>query len=297
MRLPEIVVDCRCVLGEGLMWSVGRHAVLWTDIQASALWMYWPDDGSTRTWRLPDRLGSLAIGESGKLLLGLAKGLYVTDIDAADGPDLSVTLIVPVEPHLPRTRINDGRTDRAGNFVFGTMNEHADAAADGSLYQYSSRHGLRRLDLGGVTVANSICFSLDGRTMYYCDSPRRQIMQCEYEAESAQVADVREFARITGHGQPDGSVIDADGCLWNATWGAAVVRRYRPDGSLDLEIPLPAMNPTCVGFGGDALDRLYITSARQGMDEEALARTPEAGGVYSALPGVRGVTDATFRGL
>ena len=50
--------------------------------------------------------------------------------------------------------------------VFGTFNEAEDGPG-GSFYQYSSSHGLRRLDLGGVVIPNSICFSLDGRTMYF----------------------------------------------------------------------------------------------------------------------------------
>jgi L-arabinonolactonase len=209
-----------------------------------------------------------------------------------------VTPVVPVEPALPDTRINDGRIDRSGNFVFGTMNEREGHAPAGSFYQYSTRHGLRRLDLGGVGIANSICFSIDGRIMYYCDSHTRLIMQCQYDAESAAVTNLREFVRFAPHqGFPDGSIVDADGCLWNAAWGAGVVRRFTPDGRMDREIALPPKNLTCVSFGGDALDRLYVTSSRQEMSEEALARAPSAGSVYCVNPGdARGVAEAALHG-
>ena len=35
-----LVVDCRCDLGEGLLWCSERRAWLWTDIERSQLWMY-----------------------------------------------------------------------------------------------------------------------------------------------------------------------------------------------------------------------------------------------------------------
>ncbi|MEP6914787.1 MAG: SMP-30/gluconolactonase/LRE family protein [Acidobacteriota bacterium] len=290
-----LVVDARCTLGEGILWSSRRRALLWTDIERSQLWMYSALDESTESWRLPDRLGCFAIGDSGRLLLGLAKGLAIADLDAARGPELAAIPVVPVEPDLP-TRINDGRTDRSGNFVFGTMDETEGHPATGSFYQYSTRHGLRRLDLGRIGIANSICFSADGGTMYYCDSQSRVIMQCDYDADDAQTRNAREFVRfVPGQGSPDGSVIDADGCLWNAAWGAAVVRRFTPDGRLDREIALPPKNLTCVAFGGDGLDRLYVTSARQEMSDDELARCPEAGSVYSVTPGVRGLPDVLFR--
>jgi L-arabinonolactonase len=291
----ELVVDCRCTLGEGILWWAARRALVWTDIEQSTLWMYGVADRVTRTWALPDRLGSLAICESGRLLLGLAKGLSLADVDTATGAELGVEPVIAIEPHLPRHRINDGRTDRAGNFVFGTFNEARDGPG-GSFYQYSSRHGLRRLDVGGVIIPNSICFSLDGRTMYFCDSPDARIRQCDYDAASAGVANVREFVRLgKTEGFPDGSVIDAEGCLWNAAWGAGLVRRYAPDGRVLDEIAVAAKNPTCVAFGGDALGDLYITSARQEMSDDELASTPEAGGVYRVALGLAGVPDVPFR--
>jgi sugar lactone lactonase YvrE len=294
-----LAVDSRCTLGEGVLWCAQRRALLWTDIQNSRLWIYSPAEARARSWTLPDRMGSMALCRSGRLLLGLAKGLFLTELDTdrEEGAidQLRLSPVVPVEPDQPSTRINDGRTDRAGNFVFGTMNEDPSKAPIGAFYQYSVRFGLRRLDLGGVYIPNSICFSLDGGTMYFCDSGQRRILQCDYDAESASAASVRDFLRFgEGQGVPDGSVIDEGGCLWNAEWGAAMVRRYTPGGRIDRSISVPAKNPTCPVFGGDHLDQLYITSSRQEMSGEELARMSEAGGVFVASPGVRGVPDALF---
>ena len=125
-------------------------------------------------------------------------------------------------------------------------------------------HGLRSLALPSVVVPNSICFSPNGETMYFCDSLQRRIMKCEYHADEAKVANVRKFVRFAGdQGLPDGSVVDADGCLWNAEWGSAVVRRYTPRGAVDCTIAIPTKNPTCVVFGGSGLNELYVTSSRQ----------------------------------
>ena len=294
-RTATLTLDCRCTLGEGIVWSQRLRSLLWTDIEESALWMYRPHDKLTRQWSLPDRLGSFVLCESGRLLLGLAKRLAFADLDAATGSSLPVVPLLPIEPDMARTRINDGRIDRAGNFVFGTMNEDQDAPS-GSFYQYSSRSGLRRLDVGGVVIPNSICFSVDGRTMYFCDSPTGVIRQCEYDADSAGVANVREFTRYAeGRGLPDGSIVDSEGCLWNAVWAAGVVRRFDPNGRLLLEVPVPSRNLTCAAFGGDSLDQLFVTSSRQEMSEQQLLAAPAAGGLFAVQPGVRGVSDRMFR--
>jgi len=293
--VAALALDCRCILGEGTVWSSRLQSVLWTDIEQSTLWMYRPHDRLARKWSLPDRLGSFALCESGRLLLGLAKSLAFADLDAAADAELPVLPILAIEPRLARTRINDGRTDRDGNFVFGTMNEEDQHPPKGSFYQYSTRLGLRRLDVGGVGIPNSICFSLDGRTMYFADSLTGVIRQGEYDAASAGVANVREFTRYEkGNGLPDGSIVDGEGCLWNAVWGAGVLRRFDRDGKLVVEIPVPSRNLTCPVFGGDALDYLFVTSSRQEMSEQDLKAAPTSGGLFVLRPGVRGVEDAPF---
>jgi L-arabinonolactonase len=297
LQTASLRVDARCTLGEGAVWCPRRRALLWTDIEGARLWLHAPLTGTTLSWPLQDRAGAFALCASGRVLLGLAKGLAFADVDAHTGPSaLPVTRIVPVEPEEPRTRTNDGRTDRDGRFVFGTMNE-ADGHVDrlGHVYQFSLAQGLRRLNIDGVSIANSICFSPDGRTMYFTDSIDGTIRQADYDSAAARVSRVRPFVRAEdAGGMPDGSVVDAEGALWNAVWGGGRVRRYLPDGTFDREVIVAAPNTTCPAFGGPALTDLYVTSSRLEMDAAALARFPHAGGVFQAATGIRGLADPAF---
>lgn len=280
-------------LGEGLQWHAGRW--WWTDIEAATLNAWRPGEAAALACKLPDRLGCFAHTHSGRVLLGLAKRLALATVgEALELAQLQT--LAPVDAAEPRTRINDGRTDRAGNFVFGTLNEARERRPIASFYQYSMRHGLRRLALPAVAIANSICFSLDGRTMYFCDSPSRRILQCDYDADSAQVAHVREFAAVEAEGgDPDGSVIDAEGCLWNARWGSGQLVRYDAAGTLMARYGLPAAQATCPALGGPQQDELMLTTARTGLSRATLADQPLAGSLFGLrLPTALAVADALF---
>ncbi len=287
-----LAVDSRCEHGEGVIWDERRQALFWVDISRRRLWAHVPASGATRDWALPDRPGCLGLVEDGRLLVVLAKsiGVVTPDLEAAE---LAFTHLADVEAGQPHTRSNDGRVDRDGNLVFGTMDEHEQKAARGSFYQFSLRHGLRRLPLPGVSIPNSICFSRDGRTMYWCDSVTPRILCCDYDAANAQAGNVREFARLDrADAEPDGSSVDAEGLLWNAQWRAWRVQRYRADGTLERQVDTPVKHPTCVAFGGPALDQLYIISSRLDHQDDELQRTPQAGGLFVCAPGVSGLPES-----
>jgi L-arabinonolactonase len=290
-----LTVDCRATLGEGLMWHAATGAWVWTDIQERRIWRHQPASGLTQSCEVHDRVGAFVVARSGRFLLAFAKRLEWADIDWNTGA-VRYAPIVPLEADLPSTRSNDGRTDRSGNFVFGTMNEAAGHAAIGHIYQFSTRHGLRRLNLGTVGIANSICFSPEGTTMYFCDSIARHIMRCDYDASDGRVADIRPLIALApDQGLPDGSTVDADGTLWNAQWGGAAVRRYAPDGQLLSASPLPVDHVTCPGFGGAALDVLCATTARMDVPDDRLAAQPETGGLFTIdAHGARGLAERPF---
>jgi len=294
----QLVVDCLCELGEGIVWDEREAALLWTDIHGARLWRHRPRDGATQSWRLPDRLGSFALCESGRLLLGLAKGLYLADLrDNETDERLAAQLLVAIDEHAT-LRLNDGRTDRRGNFVFGTLDEAADKRAIGRFYQYSAQHGLRTLDLGGVAIPNSIAFAPDGASLYYCDTRRGEIMICDYDAELARTGTPRVFARVDAPAGPDGATVDRDGRLWSAQWGAGRVVGYGHGGVIEHEVTVPATNPSCPTFGGPGLDTLYVTTAREDLSSAQLEREPQAGGVFCAqIDGVVGLPEERFVGL
>lgn len=278
--LATLAVDSRCALGEGILWCERRHVLYWTDILAAELWRHDPASGHTHTWSLPAPLGCLALGEDGRLLLGLAKGLHASDVEAQLGArTLAMTKLADVDADEPMSRINDGRADRHGGFVFGTKGEHADLRPVGRFHQYTATHGLRELALPRAAIPNSICFDAADTRMYFCDSVTPRILQCRYDAASATVSDIEVFVELDAPGaEPDGSIVDDEGALWNAQWGAGRVVRYLPDGRLDRIVHVPAPQPSCCVLRGDTL---YITSARVGLDADALAAYPLSGGVFA----------------
>ena len=101
--------------------------------------------------------------------------------------------------------------------------------------------------------------------------------------------------RRCGGGGPDGSVVDSDGFLWNARWGAGCVVRYRPDGTEDSRLPLPVSQPSCPAFGGPGCGTLFVTSAREGLSSGVLADQPLAGGVFFCETESSGLREHPFR--
>ena len=70
--------------------------------------------------------------------------------------------------------------------------------------------------------------------------------------------------------------------------------RYDPNGKESARIQLPVSRLTCPAFGGPALDVLYVTSARGGLDKDRLRDEPQAGGVFAAAAGWRGLPESRF---
>jgi L-arabinonolactonase len=285
----------------GLRWHADRW--WWSDPEGAALYLWAPgrDAGAPIAAtaplrsRMPDSVTAFAFCRSGRVLLAQAKWLCFADLAAPPLEGLGRRPphpAVAVDPAEPRTAISDGSTDRAGNFVFGTAASNAQGGiAIGSFYQYSLQHGLRRLALPTVSAAHGICFSPDGRTMYFNDAASRRIQQCDYDAAAARVANVRPFAELAD-GQPRGAVVDSAGCVWSAQTGgngtsgsgisggssgsAGRLVQYAPDGSALRSAPAP--HPVRPAFGGPELKQLLVgaTGGMHLMDGGGACGLPDA---------------------
>jgi sugar lactone lactonase YvrE len=287
MRI-ECVVNQRELLGECPLWDERAQRLWWVDILAPALKQLDPASGAVTQNPLPEAMGSFAFREAGGLLAAMKSGVYLMDASYS-----SVEPLAAPEPELPGNRFNDGRCDRDGRFWSGTMMEAMREPA-GSLYRIGADRSCARKRTG-ITVPNSLAWSPDGRTMYFADSPRRTIWAFDYDRASGEPSNERVFV-TTQAGFPDGSCVDADGCLWNAEYGGARVVRYTPAGKVDRVIELPVKNPTCCAFGGRKLEVLYITTAAQRLSEAQLKEQPLAGSLLAIRAGSTGLAESRYAG-
>jgi sugar lactone lactonase YvrE len=263
------VIDSGDRLGECPIWDERAQALWWVDIHGPAIKRY---DGQVHVFPMPEPVGSIAFRAAGGLLVALQSGLY-------RWTERKLEPIAIPASHPAGHRFNDGRCDRAGRFWVGSLKE-PDFPASGCLYVLQNRHFTLKRE--GLCIPNSLAWSPDGRTMYFADSPRHRIWAYDYDAASGAATNERVFAAVEP-GFPDGSCVDADGCLWNAEYGAGRVVRYTPGGKVDRIVELPAKEPTCCCFGGARLDTLYVTTAN-------------GSGVFAAHLGVQGLPETRFEG-
>lgn len=245
-------------LGECPIWCHRSRRLFWSDIPACKLFALDPASGSVQHWPLPEPLGSFALTVSVEILLmGLASRLGYFNLVTGLFSEIADT------PGATGTRINDGRCDRLGNFVFGTMDAREPIRVAGRFHRLNaSTLKTETLNLPVAAIPNSICFSPDGGTMYYADSLQGRIFCCDYPSLNNQ----RVFIHVSGPGAPDGSCIDAQGFIWNAEWGGGRVVRYRPEGGVDQIINTGCIQTTCPVLAGTGYDELYCTSARAGLN-------------------------------
>jgi len=275
-------------LGECPLWDEREAMLWWVDSRWPAVKRLDPASGAVMMLVLPEVVGSIAFRERGGLIAATKSGIHF--LDAAGG---ALAPAANPEAQLPQNRFNDGRCDRAGRFWVGTM---SDVKRDpvGSLYRVDTDFTCIKLR-NGIIIPNSLAFSPEGRTMYFADTNRHTIWSWDYHLASGAATNERVFAD-TGSGRPDGSCVDAEGCLWNAEYGAWRLVRYTPRGKVDRVVALPVANPTCCCFGGEDLDTLYVTTATQRLTPEELAQQPLAGSLLALRPGVKGLAEARFAG-
>jgi D-xylonolactonase len=236
------------------------------------------------------RVGSIAPRDGGGFIAGTDGGFYTVEV----GDQLAFSRLFDPEEDRPDIRFNDGKVDRHGRFWAGTMDD-TEQEAVGILYRLDPDHGCTKQD-EGYGVTNGPAFNRAGDIMYHTDSARRRIYRFTLSPDG--ILGPREiFAQFKGdEGYPDGMTVDAEGCLWVAFWDGWAVRRFGPDAALLDTIEVPVQRPTSIAFGGPDLDRMYITSARVGLDETALAVQPYAGALLMVEAGIKGIAERPFAG-
>ncbi|UUZ68573.1 SMP-30/gluconolactonase/LRE family protein [Polaromonas sp. P2-4] len=290
----ELLLDARNATGESPVWHADEQALYWVDIPARKLCRWQADTGRTHDWLAPEMLACIASrGPKAGWVAGMETGVF--ELQPHEDGRLDVRLLAGVRHAQAGMRFNDGRCDRQGRFLAGTMVlDMALGAAAGCLYSLEKNSEPRKL-LGGFITPNGLAFSPDGRTMYLSDShPSVQtIWAFDYDTDTGTPSNQRVFVDMNPlPGRPDGAAVDQDGCYWICGNDAGLVHRFTPEGKLDRSLAVPVKKPAMCAFGGAGLDTLFVTSIRpDGID---LSDQPLAGGVFALRPGVRGLPEPQF---
>ena len=267
----QVYSDVACALGEGALWHPLRKQLFWFDILGMRLMSRAPD-GTVDHWQFDEHVLAAGWVDRDTLLMASATGLWRYDIGTE-----TRELVAPLEADNPVTRSNDGRADPNGGFWIGTMGIKAEPGA-GAIYRYY-RGEMRQL-FDAITVSNAICFAPDGQTAYFADTPTRQVKWVALDADGWPAAAPETHIDLTADRlNPDGAVVDSQGNLWNAQWGAGRVACYDPGGRFLRAVSVPTAQTTCPAFGDTTL---YVTTAADGLSD------PQAGFTFAVDVGVAG---------
>jgi sugar lactone lactonase YvrE len=263
-------------LGEGLLWDNRRRRLYWCDAMEGLVHCLDPVSGAHSEVSTGKMIGAIALRESGGALAALTDGFYFLDLETGRS-----TPVATFDLGRDDIRFNDGKMDRQGRFIAGAM--HIRPPDDGV---YAARMYRLGIDLvatqleAGIGNCNGPCFSPDGATFYFADSPRRQIYAYDYDPATGALANRRIFADTHQFDSPpDGATVDSEGFLWSAMVTGGKIVRFDPTGKAERIIEMPIRHPTNVTFAGPALDVLYVTSISKSPNIRTVE--PQAGGLFA----------------
>lgn len=312
-----LVKKCIGAIGElveGPMWCRGRNSLFFTDIVSGTVFEYIPKMEKIQHWKIGTFVGCIVPGNHPGEIIAAVDG----SLKALCPETGAIRTLCPF-PMPEGVRFNDGKCGPGGHLWVGTMeisgpredahgqeNIHAREDANGQedIHAREDAHmredirpkgGLYRVGPDGradcaepfLAIPNGMVWDVDKGIFYHVRTEERAVYAYRYHKDRHLIQrPVKAVDLSQEQGVPDGMAMDRDGNLWIAMWGGYKVICINPVSGAKLgEVVLPDANVSCCTFGGEHLDRLYITSARDGQG---------GGNVFEADAGAAGTDPYEF---
>lgn len=282
---PEIVLQHKCVLGEGPLWDTHRGTICWVDILKGDIHEYDVEKKVHRISTLQEMVGTIALSKNGDFIAALKSGIALVERNSG-----VVHKLVHPEKHLPGNRYNDGKCDPAGRLWVGSISLTEEPGA-ATLYMINPDLSFSE-KIKNVTISNGLAWDGDQKTFYYIDAPTMHVVAYDFNVHTGEIANKRVVIEVPkSEGFPDGMTIDKDGMLWIGHWDGWQVARWDPrTGKKLLSIALPVARVSSCAFGGPSFEDLYITTASINLTPQQQADQPLAGSLFV-------VKNCGFKGL
>ncbi|MEM7711972.1 MAG: SMP-30/gluconolactonase/LRE family protein [Cyanobacteria bacterium P01_A01_bin.68] len=242
--------------GEGPIWW--QNKLLYVDINGHKIIRLDPTTEEETVWDLGERVGTVVPTEGDDLIYAGDTGFVRFNPESG-----TKTPMADPEADLREiNRFNDGKCDPDGRFWAGSISL---VKKEGTANLYClDTDGSLNLKIEGVTNSNGICWSLDGGKMYYIDTPQKCVQAFDFDSTTGGISNASKIIDTEANGyqdSPDGMTIDSEGMLWIAFCHGGVVVRFDPaTGSVIQEVKIPCVETTAVAFGGEKLERLFVTT-------------------------------------
>lgn len=273
-------------LGESPLWDPRCGWLWWVDIHRRML-MAADATGAImfqHEYLLP--LCSIGLAQTG-LVAALADGF------ALIAPDGTITRLARPAIGAGAIRFNDGKMDRQGRFLSGTMQYGDQDDRLATVWRLVA--GRARQVASGLRLINSICFSPEGDRLYFSDTLDAVIWRFAYDTATGEMGPREVFFDCTAIGaHPDGATVDAQGRLWVALVTSGEIACISRDGVLLDRIALPVPYPSCPAFGGPEMDVLFATTISN-SGHRLRSDDPQAGRMLAIRGlGVCGIPEAIY---
>ncbi len=269
-------------------WSDAEQAFYWADILEGEIHRYHLASGEHRILSFPEEVGCFALREKGGFIVAMRSAIWLTD---ERGLLRQKVCDNPSNPQL--ARFNDGGTDPWGRFYAGTFWGPGDY--NGALLLRVDNDLTPKVVQCDIHGANGLAFSPDRQWMLTSDTPNGVIYRTPLD-EQGEPGRRDVFCRFTaGEGIPDGAAMDVEGGYWSAMFDGWRVARFSAQGEQLEEYRLPVRCPTMVCFGGDDMKTLFITTTRENMAADEVARFPLSGAIFTLPVSVAGMKKPLFR--
>lgn len=288
--------DLPAALGESPLWDGASGRLWWIDGVAGRIHWRALTHGPIGRFDLGGHIGAIALASADRLLV--MQDHTFSLFDPASAVSDVFYRLTDADPAM---RLNDGKLDRQGRCLCAGMGRGGEPL--GALHQLGGA-GQHRILANGIRIGNGVCFSPDGETLYFTDTPARRIMACDYDPASGFASAPRQHVDTAPLGSGvDGATVDRNGNLWAALIHSAQIACFGPSGDLLTRFPAPTDLPSSLCFAGPDLSTLVVTSIRDSGTGRAVSHHPDGGHVFAlsgtgaiGLPEARFTPDSSFQG-
>ena len=284
---PKILWKLKSKLGEGTLWVKDHNSIYFVDIKKKTINSLNIKKNKKKIYRVNKEIGFLAHIKNNIFVLGLQGEIRIQNLKTK-----KIFKTIPIESKIKLNRINDGKTDTAGNLWFGTMDNLERKIEKGSLYKLDKNLNLKKIDKN-YRITNGPAF-IDQFNFYHTDSGKKIIYKIKINKNN-KIIKKNIFKKFTfNEGSPDGMTLDKNKNLWVAHYNGACVSVFDSKAKLIHRVQLPAKNITNCAFGGQNNNELFITSATKGMNKAELRKFRYSGFLFSVKTNTRGFVQKKF---